>query len=77
MSTDNVIRKGSDKLGPERLDIFALGKDFGVWHKAWAQRWSDRMGTVERLLPVRRRRDVRVHRGECTATKPTHDKTTA
>jgi hypothetical protein len=39
MSTDNVIRKGSDKLGPERLDIFALGKDFGVWHKAWAQRW--------------------------------------
>ena len=25
--------------GPDRLDIFALGKDFGVYHKAWAQQW--------------------------------------
>jgi hypothetical protein len=65
MSTGNVIRKASDKFY------------FGVWHKAWAQRWSDRMGTVERLLPVRRRQDVSVRRGECTATKPTLDKTTA
>ena len=24
---------------PDRLDIFALGKDFGMWHKAWAQQW--------------------------------------
>jgi hypothetical protein len=24
---------------PGRLDVFALGKDARVWHKAWAQRW--------------------------------------
>ena len=25
--------------GPERLDIFALGLDSAMWHKAWAQGW--------------------------------------
>jgi hypothetical protein len=28
-----------ESWGPDRLDIFALGKDFDVWHKAWAQGW--------------------------------------
>ena len=25
--------------GPDRLDIFALGKDFSVRHKTWAFQW--------------------------------------
>jgi hypothetical protein len=25
--------------GTGRLDVFTLGKDASVWHKAWAQRW--------------------------------------
>jgi hypothetical protein len=26
--------------GPERLDIFALGTDNQMFHKAWARQWS-------------------------------------